>query len=188
VSNRYLRVASFGAPLLALTLAASPVTAETIVSSSGKVGPYEINDQSGGPYGANCLYETSNPGELDKINIRPPANVHSYGASSSSQWVGWRYIIGRDAPPIDGHWVTYHQSSIVKERVNNNTDPSSFGRRTWTAPENVTGQWRVRIVIYWYKRPGSSEVSGKTKIEYDWYKSKRGAQWHEDQDRCLPHY
>jgi hypothetical protein len=168
-------------------LAASPVAAETVKSSSGKVGPYEINDASGGPYGANCIYETSGPGELDKINIRPPANVHSYGASSSSQWVGWRYLIGQDEGS-DGTYVTYYQSSIVKERVNSNTDPSTFSRRTWTAPEHVTGQWRVRIVIYWYKRPGSSEVSGKTKIEYDYYKAKKGAASHEQPDYCLPHY
>jgi hypothetical protein len=189
VPKRFLRAVSLAAPLFALALTSMPVTASTTISETNKYGPYEISDESGGPYGANCIYETSGSGELDRINIRPPYNVHSYGSSSRSQWVGWRYIVQRDSEPYNGDFVNYYKSTIVKERVNSNTDPSHFSRRQWFAPENLNGHYRVRIVIFWYKRPHSSTVSGKAVIEYDYYKAKKGAsQVREDQDRCLPHY
>jgi hypothetical protein len=184
VTSRTLRtVGAVGAALVAFALAVGPASAETVKSTSGNIGPYEIFDTSSTP-GANCLYETASF-DLDRISVRPPAHVHSYG--SSSQWVGWRYVIGRDAHQ-NGYWKTYYQSPIVKQYVNDNTNPSSFARRTWIAPEHPTGRFRVRIVIYWYTHSSRTHVTGKTVIEYDYYKAKWNGNSQPHTEYCLEDY
>lgn len=188
--RRNLRPAlALGTTLLAVMLAAQPAAAYTEPVETGHVGEYELNDDETPLRGANCLYETGSF-DLDKISIRGPHNVHSSDGLpiNQKQKVGWRYIIQRQLPPGTGTWSDYHQSSWVYKLVDGNTHPGQFARRTWTAPEAPTGQFRVLIRIKWVKPGTATKTWGTAKTRYEWYKSKWNGNSYVSQDRCLQDY
>jgi len=180
------RATLLGPVLMALVLVAQPAAATYRVSESGVHGPYEILDTPT-DRGAKCFYETSKTSGknvLDRINIRPPLNVHSYdyGAGDPDQWVGWRYIIQRDTN-FDGDYGDLYKSSWIKDKANESI-PAEFSRRTWYASENPRGNYRVRIVIRWYE-PGSSTVeSGKVVHQLDYYQAIKGSSTKDRMGSC----
>ncbi len=52
------------------------------------------------------------------------------------------------------------------------THLADFTRRTWTAPEDPKGNYRVRIVVKWYEFGSSTQQSGRAEEELDWYHLK----------------
>ncbi len=166
-----------GAMLAALTLGVQPAFAATVTSTTGKVGPYQFNDEQGGPRGANCDYETHKTNGtylLDDISVRAPfVHARDTGSGNQHQKVGWWYKIQLDKE-FDNTFKTIFTSS-VKKGTATETAIAPFTRRTWTAPESVkVGNYRVKVFIVWYK-PGTKTVEqGRVVANIDWYHVKGG--------------
>ena len=184
-TSRTRRVLSFAAALTALVLSVQPVAAETVINETGRWGYYEVYDNQDFQRGANCFYETGTF-DLDKITVRPPM-VH--GDYAQNTWIGWRFLIQRNAPPVDDNaFATIFKSTIQKDRANDQLPADAFVRRAWVAPENPTGFYRVRIVIFWYAPGSQTNVEGKAVVEYDWYKAKWSGNFYVNENHCLPDY
>jgi hypothetical protein len=174
IGSRTHLISLVGAALLAVS-AVAPASADTVKSRSGNYGSYQINDQENVYNGVKCQYETHKEGgayRLDKLVIRKPY-VHSY--TSGQQWVGWRYIVKRDAD-TNGTFQEVYRSSIVKAKASQSAI-APFSDRTWYAPESTTslkGNYKVWIVLFWYKKPGSTQQTGKVVTEVDWYGVRGG--------------
>jgi hypothetical protein len=156
------------AAVLALAFGVQPALAATIISGpTGSTGDFDVFDTQLGLKGAKCVYEGSGDFELDKIKVRPP---RVYGAYANKTWVGWRFKILRRAVNVD--WHTVYTSSIQKDRASNSIAADDFTWRTWFAPQNPTGAFKVRIVIFWYAPGTQTTKEGKVVVEYDWYRLK----------------
>ena len=184
--RRMSRALVFGPVLMALLLAAQPAAAATGIHETGKVGPYQINDDAT-TRGANCDYETHLTGGsylLDDISVRAPfMHARNTGHGNQTQWVGWWYKIQLDKE-FDNTFSTIFTSSVVKAKATETTI-APFGRRKWTAPENVKdGNYRVKVFMVWYK-PGTSTVEqGRVVANIDWYRAKEGANTQIRQTDC----
>ena len=179
--TRIRLVSLLGAALLAVT-AMAPASAETIKVQQTPNGSYEITDTDSAP-GVRCVYETNTTSTgvgnvylLDKIRVRAPDNFHHY--TSARNYVGWRYILKRDTnTSSDGPYYEEYRSPIYKYRANNNQYPAQFSDRVWTAPEaysKLRGNWKVWIVLFWFKSGSSTQVRSKHVIEYDYYAVRGG--------------
>jgi hypothetical protein len=182
VSRTRIRLISLlGAALLAIT-AVAPASAYTPITQQDPSDSYELMDEDGAA-GVRCVYEThktnTNVGSvylLDKIRIRAPKNFHHY--TNARNWVGWRYILKRDHDYNNGYNEVY-RSPVYKTKANNNAYPAQFSDRIWTAPESFSslkGNWKVWVVLFWFK-PGSSTVlKSKHVLELDYYAVRGGGQ------------
>ncbi len=180
VSRTRIRLLSLvGAALLAVT-AIAPASAYTVITDQDPSDSYELMDENGHP-GVRCVYEghktSTNQGSqylLDKIRVRGPKNFHHY--TSSKNWVGWRYIIKRDHD-YNGGYSEVYRSPVYKTRANDNTSPAQFDDRIWTAPEsysNLRGNWKVWVVLFWFKPGSSTQLKSKHVLELDYYAVKGG--------------
>jgi hypothetical protein len=171
--------------LAALVVGAQPAAAYDLISADGRTGYWEAYDTQAGMRGANCLYEAASF-DLDRITIRPP---QMHGDYPQLTWVGWRYIVQRNAPPVgDQQFTDHYTSSIVKDRADDEAI-GDFARRSWTAPESPTGQYRIRIVMLWYAPGSQSTVEGRVVLQYEWYKAKHGSDTpYVNQGYCLPNW
>ena len=161
--NRFLAALGFG--LVIGTVIAAPVSAATVIDPcSSTCGTYSVTDQSGGPYGATCKYETGSY-DLDTIKVSPPK---MYGPYSTKTKVEWKFNILR-SKDFGGTWKGIYNSSWQAGMASTSTAASGFTSRTWTAPDpNPTGWFKVRILLWWVNPSGT----GKMKIEYDHYQGK----------------
>jgi hypothetical protein len=174
--------------MLGAMVTTAPVGAWDLISDDGTTGAYEIEDQQDPKRGANCLYETASK-DLDKISVRGPQNVH--GAHSYKQWIGYRFVIQRNAPPTgDDVFSTIPRSPILYAKADDNENPYTRPRRTWTAPETTSGFYRVRVILFWYTKGShaASAQTGKVVIQYEWYKQKWDSTFDVDQGYCSADY
>ncbi len=165
-------VGLIGAAMLAVA-AVAPAAAETPLLNSGSYGYYEIHDTSTSA-GVKCVYEGSktqtSQGKaylLDKLRIRKPTVHHT---TSGKNWVGWRYVVKRDAN-YDGSYSEVFRSSILKAKAST-TAIAPFSDRIWTAPEpfsKLKGNWLVRVHLFWYKPGSTTKVQGRIVAELDYY-------------------
>jgi hypothetical protein len=157
--------------LLALSLMAQMASAASIVSTTGSPGLYKFTDTLNHP-GMHCYYGNYAVApyntDLKKIVIKGPklfAKNRTQG--QDSQTVGWRYIVQHSqaggAPP----WKNYTTSTWVKSSANDTTG-HKFGARTWTAPAGKNWQWRVEILMAWYKPGSSTTASGAVTLMDDY--------------------
>lgn len=168
---RIPRLTSLLAATFALAIAATPVAAEDLISQSGTYGTADIADRAdGGGQGATCVYETNGSKDLDVIKVRGPK---VWGTASAKRWVGWRFVIQRASSP-DGTFSTYRTSTWLKAKAST-TKPVQFASRRWTAPEDPTGFFRVRVQVRWYEAGSSSDVAGRMTLQDAWYRVRRGA-------------
>lgn len=176
--NRFL--AALGFALVVGTLVATPVSAATVIDPcSNTCGTYSVNDQSGGPFGAICKYETGSY-DLDWIKVSPPK---MYGPYSSKTKVEWKFNILRSTN-FGSSYKGIYNSSWQTGMASMSTAASGFTSRTWTAPDpNPTGYFKVRILLWWKNAAGS--VVGKMKVEYDWYQGKWNGTSDQRDDHCL---
>lgn len=170
------RAALLGPVLMALVLAAQPAAAAHVTNTTGHPGPYQINDEEGGPRGANCDYKTqvTNGQHLLKdISVRAPfVHARNTGPGNQSQWVGWQFKIDRDTN-FDNVYSNVFTSNIVK-RTATETTIAPFSRRTWTPASTPKGNFRVRIVMYWYTHSSATTVTGKVYATIQWYHVRGG--------------
>jgi hypothetical protein len=171
-------VMMLGSALLALLFAAQPAAAATVISQSGTIGTYQFQDNQNTTRGADCVYATNgSPGEhkLKTLKIRGPKIFAYNDHSGTKQYVGWKFLVQSEPVSATDAFTTFFSSSVVKERVNVSAG-FQFGSRNWTAPGNVTSNtnWRVVVVLFWYKRSGSTTVQGKLTASYDYYHVKGG--------------
>lgn len=169
-------------------ITSTPTGAWDLITDSGTPGAYEILDEPVVKRGANCQYETASK-DLDRISVRGPLNVH--GAHSYLQWIGYRYIIQRNSPPTgDQAFSTIHKSPIRYAKADENENPKSWNRRTWTAPETTSGDYRVRVILYWYTKSShaSSAQTGKVVIQYEHYTQTWNGTFDVDQGYCSAEY
>jgi hypothetical protein len=180
---RTLRPAmALGAGLLAIVFAAQPAAAATVLSTTGTVGNYAFQDNQNSTRGADCDYATSKTTHhgvtafwLHQLKVRGP-KVYAYNnGSGTRQWVGWQFKVQNEPASSTNAWTTVSTSSVVKAHATIGTG-IQFAARTWTAPASLPNNtnWRVIVVVNWYKRPGSTAVGGSVKASYDYYHVKGG--------------
>jgi hypothetical protein len=165
--------------LSAVIVLASPVSALTeLVACNGTCGYSEEYDEEVGRRGANCFYETGSI-HLDKITVRPPLMHGNYPQDTK---VEWRFKILR-RPPL-GSFSRIYTSSWQSAKANDSTPAyagNGFSRRTWTAPENPLGDYKVWVEERWWH---GGSVEGFRRVEYDWYKLKWSGKTRVEEDRC----
>jgi hypothetical protein len=171
------RALVLGPVLMGLLLAVQPAAAASGIHETGLVGPYQINDDHDTTRGANCDYETHKTNGaylLDDISVRAPfMHARDRGVGNQTQWVGWQYKIQR-TPTATTNFHTIFTSSVVKAKATE-TAIAPFTRRKWTAPETVRdGNYRVKVIMLWYK-PGTSTVEqGRVVANIDYYHVRGG--------------
>ena len=173
--------------LATLLVVAQPVAAERIlVDCTNICGYYELYDSMNDRRGANCLYEASGNGDLDKITVRPPL---MHGNYSNKTKVEWRFKVRRNAPGGSNTFVVYYTSSW-QSALADDAIPAypghGFYRRTWIAPENPTGFFQIVVELRWWHH---GSVEGFVRAQYEWYKAKRpGYQPYIDNEYCLQNW
>lgn len=175
-------VSLLGAALLAIA-AVGPASADTVKSQSGTYGSYQVNDFQTGTQGVKCVYDartTKGKHQLGKLRVRKPF-VHS--ATSGSQWVGWRFIVKRDHD-TNGSFQEVYRSGIVKAKATQATI-APFSDRVWSLPNTVKGNYKVWLVLFWYKKGTKTVQTGKVVTELDWYRVTGGGDVNKTrQDSC----
>jgi hypothetical protein len=176
------RWAVFGSLAMALALATQPVAAATVTKTTGYVGHYVFNDDLTTTRGADCVYEDHTELHrgvtgywLDTLSIRGPRVYARHNSAGTKQWVGWRYKV-QTQPSSDGTapWTTIYTSSVAKAKASISSG-YQFPRRTWYAPKSLPDvNVRVFVLVYWYKRGGSTTVQGTVRASYDYYHVKGG--------------
>ena len=162
--------ASFAALMLASAIVAPAVGAFDETSNTGKTGLATFTD-TGVTAGVKCKFE-NNPlkkhDEIDKIKI---SEHWSHGPFVQKTWVGSRFKILKDAKPFDGNYKRVKTSKIIKKK-GNQVEPAFFDQRGWKAPEKSKARYRVRQVLFFYKKGSKTKVIGKIKGEYELYEQR----------------
>jgi hypothetical protein len=158
---------------------AAPASAATkIIACSGTCGTYVTYDQSGGPYGAVCTYETGSY-DLDAIKVNPP---RIYGPYNGATKVQWKFNILRST-----NFTSYKgifNSSWQNGMASKTSYASGFTSRTWSASDpNPQGIFKVRILLRWKNAAGNTV--GNAKVEYDWYQRKWNGSTNQTNDYCI---
>ena len=186
LTNRLRLIVALSFALTSVAAFAAPASAESIFSPcSGTCGYWEVYDGETGRKGANGIYATDFPYELNKISVRPPL---MHGAHASDSQVAWRFRIQRR--DVNGvGWATIYTSTYQKAQADDAIPAyagNGFSRRSWSAPNDPSGYWyRVMLDLRW-KHNGSLE--GVLTLKYDWYKAKRGNNTYTNPDYLLASY
>ncbi len=169
--------AMLGPVMMALVLAAQPAAAAHVTSTTGHPGPYTIHDNHDTTRGANCDYKTNQSSNghylLKDISVRAPSvYARNTGPGNQSQWVGWQFKIDRDSD-TNGSYENVFTSAVVKE-IATETTKADFSRRSWTPASTPQGNFRARIVIYWYTHASKTNEKGRVKATIEYYHVKGG--------------
>jgi hypothetical protein len=165
-----------GSVVMALALGVQPAAAAIVVHNSGDYGVFQFDDNHDSKRGANCDYETHRTNGsylLDDISVRAP-KVYAIdtGGGIQHQLVGWKYKI--QVQPLSGPFHTVFTSSVVKAHATDSA-PAAFSRRTWKAPENPSGNYRVEVSLYWFQPNTTNLVAGKIIADIEYYNAREGA-------------
>lgn len=186
--RRILRTTAISSVVLLVgAIGAAPAGAWDVIDDRGNTTSYEIIDDQD-MRGANCIYEKGSK-DLDRISIRGPKYVH--GAHPYLQWISYRYFIQRNPEPTgDGIFTTIHKSPKLYAKADENENPKSWPRRTWTAPEVTSGQYRVRVVLSWYTKTSKAkkDQTGVVIIQYEYYKQAWNGTFDVDTGYCDAEY
>jgi hypothetical protein len=179
-----LRVAvALAFALVAAGALAGPAAAESVIQDCGMsetCGYWEVRD-SGPPYGANCKYETGSY-DLDLIKIQPPL---MHGPTGNKTKVGWQFKILRSTNS-GNTWGFYYKSNWQYAMADDMIPAyggHGFSKRTWNAPENPTGWFKVRIYMRWYSAGGA--FTGNVVVEINYYKRVWNGNVDYAMDYCL---
>jgi hypothetical protein len=176
----------FSLALGTLLAVAQPVgAARILVDCTGTCGYYELYDEQTGKKGANCLYKSASPGELDAITVRPPLMHGNYPTKTK---VEWRFRIRHKSSggidPFVKIYTSSWQSALADDAI-----PAypghGFSRRAWNAPSSPAGFYQVVVELRWWHQ-GAKE--GFVRAQYEWYKAKRNGASYVNNEYCLPQY
>jgi hypothetical protein len=170
---RFGRLLAFTSSLLvALLVGAQPAAAFTVLSSTGLTGPYSLTDASSptGHQSATCTYATATY-KLTKIEVRhPQVKARNRTGHLDRQSTGWQFIVQHQTPS-GTTWSTIYSSTFAKATAADNL-AAPFVNRTWAAPANPTGKYRIQLVIRWYTPGSSTTIDGHVKLRDAYYESK----------------
>jgi hypothetical protein len=157
---------------LAVLLAASTMTtyADTLVSSSGQVGPNHLKDSAGKP-GARCWYEEGGgSGEevLTSIRVKPPVVfARDTTPARDKQKIKFKAIIQRRNGA--GAWVVEATRSTTAFAWDDTK--AGFGPLNVSVFSHYGSRFRARVEITFYSMSGGSWMqTGKVLREVDWYR------------------
>lgn len=171
MGGRTLRALPLAAAL-AIAISSLPAAAFNEAVNTGTTAFYTVFDDSSEP-GVTCKYEdnagTDND-ELDRIRVR---DLQAHGPFATRSWVGYAFLVKRQRPPFTASYRTVYRSPIIKKKANQ-SEVAFFPWRTWTAPEGTQAQYRVHILLYWYKKGSQTKVIGKVRGLIEVYKHKLG--------------
>ena len=176
--------------VLALAFAISSMVVMALPAAAGAVcsgtcGSWQVDDGSTGRKGANGIYATSSPYELNKITVRPPLMHGNYSFNTK---VGWRFKIQRK-PVSSGSWNTIYTSSYQTAQADDAIPAYAghgFSRRSWSAPNNPAGYYyRVLLDLAWWH---NGSVEGTVHVRIMWYKAKSGNNSYTNPDYLLASY
>ena len=177
--TRLRAVVGLSLSLSALLAFAAPTAALTeLIVCNGTCGYSEEYDTEVGRKGANCFYETGSI-RLDRITVRPPLMHGNYQQDTK---VEWRFKI-LHRPPL-GSYSRIYTSSWQSARADDAMPAyagNGFSRRTWTAPEDPIGDYKVWVEERWWH---GGSVEGFRRVEYDWYKLKWSGNTRVEEDSC----
>ena len=162
--------------LLVAMMLASAVVGPTAAGfsetqNSGTTGEYTVPDYIGQP-GVVCRYE-NNPGTVNDEIIGLWVNkMWSHGPFTQKTWVGQRILIKKNAWPYgDGKFKTVWRSPIIKGKANQ-SEVAFFPLRGWKAPEKSRAQYRVQILLFYYKPGSKTRVVGRVRGLEEVYRYK----------------
>ena len=160
------RIAAVVLAFVASVGGASSVSAETLVSQSGPIGVYSIDDSPGHP-GARCRYgEGAGGGEqvLERIRALPPVvYARDVTAGVDVQNVRWRIWLWRKQP--GGSWHGFSSQSQTMSA--SDVDPAAFTPMAATINSEFGSRFKMRFIIDWLN-PNAPD--GEVISELDWYK------------------
>jgi hypothetical protein len=168
IASRHVLVALGVAALMAASTLT--VSADTLISTNGQVGPNHLNDTAGQP-GSRCWYvESAGSGEevLDSIRVKPPVVfARNSTAARDKQKIRFRAIIQRrDAGA--GSWVVDRTASTTAFAWDDQA--ASLPQIDQHVVSRFGSKFRARAEITWYSLQGGSWVqTGQVVREVDWY-------------------
>ena len=174
--------------LTAVSALASPAAAEIVLDQcTGTCGYWQVTDMQVGGKGADCVYINSMVApNLKQITVRPPLMHGNYANKTK---VSWRFKIQRE-PPSSMSFNTLYTSSWQTAKADDSIPAYAghgFARRSWSAPSNPHGYFRVWVEMRFWNQAGSA-VEGTARVQYDWYKAIRGGNTYTDESYCLEDY
>lgn len=175
---------------LALALQAQTALSAVPLSQQGRIGPYVLTDSDTSP-GIACTYDAGGPGDMgndiDLVEARSPrVFARDRSGRRDRQTVGVRILFERSVNEGgSGGWVTAKATKVVKKAAYDD-QPARFSRKSWLVPFEEDYQYRVSVVMRWYKPGTTSVVQGSTKLRYVRYQVLQGGPQWVEQDRCLP--
>lgn len=157
---------------VAALLAASTMTtyADTVISTSGQVGPNHLKDSAAKP-GARCWYEEGGgSGEevLTSIRVKPPVVfARDTTAARDKQKIRFKAIIQRRDG--GGAWVVDATRSTTAFAWDDTK--ANFGNLNVSVFSHYGSRFRARVEITYYSMSGGSWMqTGKVLREVDWYR------------------
>jgi len=179
-------LASVGLVIASFLALAAPAAAETVVNGCTGTCGYSQFDDNGPPFGATCKYGTQSY-KLDWIKTKPPL-VHGIGNKKTE--VAWQVKVLRK--PVNGGYSVIYTSPWDTAMADNNMNPAyaghGFAAKTWNAPNNPNGWFKIRVRLRWKNLAGN--IVGFKLVEIDHYKGLWNGM---SDDRygyeyCLPSY
>lgn len=170
-AHRFTRTAAIGLGVAALIVASTLTTyADTLISSSGMVGPNHLNDSAAQP-GARCWYEEGGgSGEevLTSIRVKPPVVfARDTTAARDKQKIRFRAIIQRRDGA--GPWVVDSTRSATAFAWDDTQ--AAFGNLNVSVDSHFGSKFRARVEITFYSKPGATWIqTGQVVREVDWYR------------------
>jgi len=156
---------------VAALMAASTLTvsADTLISTNGQVGPNHLKDTAGHP-GARCWYvEGGGSGEevLDSIRVKPPVVfARDTTAMRDKQKIRFKAIIQRKDGA--GAWVQYSTSSTTAFAWDD--QKASLPAIDMNVVSHYGWRFRARVEITFYTKMGGVwNQTGQVVREVDWY-------------------
>ena len=152
--------------LIALTLSAGSVLADTELGHTGKVGSHMLIDTKP-QVGAKCSYSG---GRITSIWVRGPLMyARDKTGGVDEQQVGWKFTVQRRGTSSKP-WKPFLVSSVQTATATDFTPASVTNRSLPIDPpagDYFTTGYRVFVTLYWYT---NGEVSGVAKHRIDWYR------------------
>jgi len=190
VRGRGIRTSAFVAvaALALLITAEGPAAAFTVTGQSGLTGPYSLTDamSPAGYQAVVCSYSTAGSKLTLVTAHHPVVKARNRTAGRDSQVVAWQFIV-QHATPSGTTFTTLYASPFARAKAYDNL-AAPFADRSWQAPPDPTGKYRVVIVVRWYVPGSTTAIAGQVKLRDGFYESRWNGHSIVSPDWCLQDY